>query len=705
MAHQRKVAPDFDQKGFYDLMGRAAAGLLRSSRPIITTGPTRFVAGDNPGGIEAVSVMPLSGRGVSSKQGGEYRFAGGTGSITYYPEGRQNPGQEFIGGSNNPQTVPAPGGEGGFSVSDFGPPIVKKPSKEAFETKPKPPGSEDNTFLPVKPQQKAPGLANYTPPQTVYPDVFRKSTTTPGGFASYGQDLGLPAFQTFSRSGRYLSAPGAGRGQTLDRMLAVKDAYAAAQAAGASLGIGSQNILSPTSGSAAGSTSASASITSAGFDYTGEREAIERQITSEKQDVKDRIIRAGGDLGSGDARADLRRVGDKRSQLLADLGRQQGLAQQQANKELISKYYGSSSGGGSTPGRGGSGTSGLLGQSTGGMSYRNQGSRFGPVTGAGLDSAQLKIIEGMQDWDEEKLKSYNRQVESEQDFRLGEKTADAAAKRQLDTEEKRRKAELDFQKTNKSDLDTVAASEAARALAAKKAEIQGMLDFNNDPANVAKMDAEAVAGVKRTLNAQMASIETQIGIQKQIDTQKAKAAAELADVMASRPQQIAKDAREAEMWKLDFEKKVWDAYLSGENYTKSLEAHAETKRQNDINNEQEDKRIDLSIKNATNEKDRYNAEQDKKKHEERTEMENRAADVVANNFDGAVAFWRTKNAKGGDKAAPFVFNSDYEKRDFLDYMYSRCRVGDLNVEENRIKKAMIDNMVRAATQRSTGPSI
>lgn len=43
----------------------------------VTSGPTTFTVGDNPGGIEAVSVVPLSGMGSSSVSGNVAKLAGG----------------------------------------------------------------------------------------------------------------------------------------------------------------------------------------------------------------------------------------------------------------------------------------------------------------------------------------------------------------------------------------------------------------------------------------------------------------------------------------------------------------------------------------------------------------------------------------------------------------------------------------------------
>lgn len=43
----------------------------------VTSGPTTFTVGDNPGGIEAVSVIPLSGSGTSSISGNSVAMAGG----------------------------------------------------------------------------------------------------------------------------------------------------------------------------------------------------------------------------------------------------------------------------------------------------------------------------------------------------------------------------------------------------------------------------------------------------------------------------------------------------------------------------------------------------------------------------------------------------------------------------------------------------
>lgn len=43
----------------------------------VTRGPTRFTAGDNPGGAEMVTVTPLSGKGVTRASGGVLAFGGG----------------------------------------------------------------------------------------------------------------------------------------------------------------------------------------------------------------------------------------------------------------------------------------------------------------------------------------------------------------------------------------------------------------------------------------------------------------------------------------------------------------------------------------------------------------------------------------------------------------------------------------------------
>ena len=59
--------------------GSAAGGSAKAAGGVegYTTGPTTLTVGDNPGGVEYVKVVPISGRGRSSITGSGIRMAGG----------------------------------------------------------------------------------------------------------------------------------------------------------------------------------------------------------------------------------------------------------------------------------------------------------------------------------------------------------------------------------------------------------------------------------------------------------------------------------------------------------------------------------------------------------------------------------------------------------------------------------------------------
>mgnify|MGYP000081222769 CR=1 FL=1 len=54
----------------------------------MTSGPTTLTVGDNPGGVEAVSVVPISGTGTTSVSGSSLHMAGGGTALVGGAEGQ-----------------------------------------------------------------------------------------------------------------------------------------------------------------------------------------------------------------------------------------------------------------------------------------------------------------------------------------------------------------------------------------------------------------------------------------------------------------------------------------------------------------------------------------------------------------------------------------------------------------------------------------
>jgi hypothetical protein len=66
-----------------DILGGAAAG----GGNFLTKGPTMLMVGDNPGGVERVTVEPISGKGQTKVWGSNLMAFGGGGSVTTSGDG------------------------------------------------------------------------------------------------------------------------------------------------------------------------------------------------------------------------------------------------------------------------------------------------------------------------------------------------------------------------------------------------------------------------------------------------------------------------------------------------------------------------------------------------------------------------------------------------------------------------------------------